>query len=120
MLGECDRVFVDKGVSGMKASRPEFDQSSPTCVPATLVDRPPGPPGALGAPPGGADQGSGEREVDLVVLQQGIDTTTPAGKLLFHMLAAVAELSTTSSWSAPGTALGQLGHGSRGRQARCG
>ena len=29
--------------------------------------------------------------VDLVVLDQGIDTTTPAGRFLFHTLAAVAE-----------------------------
>jgi DNA invertase Pin-like site-specific DNA recombinase len=29
--------------------------------------------------------------VDLVVIDQAIDTTTPAGKLLFHVLAAVAE-----------------------------
>ena len=33
----------------------------------------------------------GERGVDLIVVQQGIDTTTPAGKLLFHVMAAVAE-----------------------------
>jgi len=31
------------------------------------------------------------KEVDLVVLDQAIDTTTPAGKLVFHLLGAVAE-----------------------------
>jgi DNA invertase Pin-like site-specific DNA recombinase len=29
--------------------------------------------------------------VDLVVLDQAIDTTTPSGRLLFHVLAAIAE-----------------------------
>jgi DNA invertase Pin-like site-specific DNA recombinase len=29
--------------------------------------------------------------VDLVVLDQGLDTSTPAGKLLFHVLSAIAE-----------------------------
>jgi DNA invertase Pin-like site-specific DNA recombinase len=33
----------------------------------------------------------GSREVDLVVLDQAIDTTTPNGKLLFHILGALAE-----------------------------
>jgi hypothetical protein len=29
--------------------------------------------------------------VDLVVLDQAIDTTTPSGRLLFHVLASIAE-----------------------------
>jgi DNA invertase Pin-like site-specific DNA recombinase len=31
------------------------------------------------------------RDVDLVVLDQAIDTTSPTGRLLFHVLAAIAE-----------------------------
>lgn len=31
------------------------------------------------------------KSIDLVVLDQAIDTTTPTGKLMFHMLGAVAE-----------------------------
>lgn len=31
------------------------------------------------------------RGVDLVILDQGIDTTTPSGRLMFHMLGAIAE-----------------------------
>ncbi|MQA80580.1 MAG: hypothetical protein GEV10_19210 [Streptosporangiales bacterium] len=33
-----------------------------------------------------------ERGVDLVVLKQGIDTTTPAGRLLFHVIGAMDEM----------------------------
>ena len=33
-----------------------------------------------------------ERGIDLVVLKQGIDTTTPAGRFTFHVLAAMDEM----------------------------
>jgi DNA invertase Pin-like site-specific DNA recombinase len=33
-----------------------------------------------------------ERDVDLVVLKQGIDTTTPAGRFLFHVIGAMDEM----------------------------
>lgn len=33
----------------------------------------------------------GKRGVELVVLAQGIDTTSPGGRLLFHVLAAMSE-----------------------------
>ena len=32
-----------------------------------------------------------ERKVDLIVLDQGLDTTTPAGRMMFHILGAIAE-----------------------------
>ncbi len=35
-----------------------------------------------------------KKDVELIVLDQKIDTTTPEGKLLFHMLGAVAEFET--------------------------
>jgi DNA invertase Pin-like site-specific DNA recombinase len=35
-----------------------------------------------------------ERGIDLVVLKQGIDTTTPAGRFTFHVLAAMDEMLT--------------------------
>lgn len=33
-----------------------------------------------------------ERGIDLIVLEQGIDTTTPAGRFLFHVIAAMDEM----------------------------
>jgi DNA invertase Pin-like site-specific DNA recombinase len=36
-------------------------------------------------------RGFGENKVDFIVLEQGIDTTTPGGRLVFHFLAAMAE-----------------------------
>ncbi|MGA8518601.1 MAG: recombinase family protein, partial [Pseudonocardiaceae bacterium] len=33
-----------------------------------------------------------ERGVDLVVLEQGIDTTTPAGRYLFHVIGAMDQM----------------------------
>jgi DNA invertase Pin-like site-specific DNA recombinase len=33
-----------------------------------------------------------ERSVDLVVLEQGIDTTTPAGRYLFHVIGAMDQM----------------------------
>ena len=35
-----------------------------------------------------------EKDVDLVVLDQNIDTSTPTGKLLFNVLASIAEFET--------------------------
>ena len=86
--------FVDHGVSGAKDRRPSLDALL-AAVRARHVDRVvrvrldrlarstrhlvtlAGDFEALG--------------VDLVVVDQAIDTTTPSGRLLFHVLAAIAE-----------------------------
>lgn len=88
----CERIFTDHGVSGARASRPEWDRcldqlrQGDTLVTvrldrigrslANLID---------------VVQQLGARNVDLIVLDQAIDTTTPAGRLMFHVIAAIAE-----------------------------
>jgi DNA invertase Pin-like site-specific DNA recombinase len=89
----CERVFTDHGVSGAKASRPQLD----ACL-AYLregdqlvvwkLDR-------LGRSVSHLVHVVAElrgRGVQFVSLTEGFDTTTPAGRLLFHILAALAEM----------------------------
>jgi DNA invertase Pin-like site-specific DNA recombinase len=88
----CERVFLDEGVSGAKASRPELDRCLAYLRPGdvlvvTKLDR-------LGRSVKNLielAENLRERGVDLVATQQQIDTTTSTGKLLFTMLAAIAE-----------------------------
>jgi hypothetical protein len=42
-----------------------------------------------------------ERGIGFRSLQEAIDTTTPGGKLVFHVFAALAESNATSSANAP-------------------
>jgi len=89
----CDEVFVDKA-SGKLARRPELDK-------ALLVARRPGDQlvvtklDRLGRSLEHLIELSGELQgkgVDLVVLDQGIDTSTAVGRLFFQILgAALAE-----------------------------
>src|SRR5947207_9199920 len=86
--------FVDHGVSGAKDRRPKLDamlsdvrRRKFDLVLITKLDR-------LARSTRHLVTLGAELEalgVDLVVLDQAIDTTTPSGRLLFHMLAAVAE-----------------------------
>jgi DNA invertase Pin-like site-specific DNA recombinase len=86
--------FVDHGVSGAKERRPALDAllaavraRKVDVVACVKLDR-------LARSTRHMVTLAGELEalgVDLVVLDQAIDTTTPSGRLLFHMLAAVAE-----------------------------
>jgi DNA invertase Pin-like site-specific DNA recombinase len=88
-----DRIFTDHGVSGTKAHRPQWDEcrgylrSGDTLV-VTKLDR-------VGRSVRHLVELANElhdRGVDLVVLDQAIDTTTPAGRFMFHILCAVAEM----------------------------
>lgn len=86
--------FVDRGVSGAKERRPALDALLNAArarrmdiVACTKLDR-------LARSTHHLVVLAKELEalgVNLVVLDQAIDTTTPAGRLLFHVLAAIAE-----------------------------
>ena len=85
-------MYVDHGASGAKASRPEWDKcldrlepgDTLVCVKLDRIGR-----SVRNLVDVVADLG--KRGVDLVVLDQAIDTTTPGGRLVFHVLAAIAE-----------------------------
>ena len=88
----CSRMFTDHGVTGTLASRPQWDACRAylrgrDVLIVTKLDRIGRSVRNLVAV--AADLH--ERDVDLVVLDQAIDTATPAGRMLFHMLAVVAE-----------------------------
>jgi DNA invertase Pin-like site-specific DNA recombinase len=88
----CDQVFVDKA-SGKLARRPELDKAllsanrSGDQLVITKLDR-------LGRSLEHLIELSKvlqQRGVDLVVLDQGIDTSTAVGRMFFHILGAIAE-----------------------------
>jgi DNA invertase Pin-like site-specific DNA recombinase len=89
----CDRVFTDHGVSGARASRPELDRCLSYLRPGeTLVvwklDR-------LGRSVSHLVKvvdDLRDRGVEFVSLTEGFDTATPAGRMMFHVLAALAEM----------------------------
>jgi DNA invertase Pin-like site-specific DNA recombinase len=111
-----DMVFIDEGISGVKASRPQLDQclaqlrKGDTLV-ITRLDR-------LGRSVSNLVElvnKLGEMGVDLVVLTQGIDTASAGGKLMFHIMASIAEfehdliVSRTVEGLAAAKARGRLG-----------
>lgn len=89
---DCDEIFVDKA-SGKLASRPELDKALLIAARAgdqlviTKLDR-------LGRSLEHLIALSTQlqtRGVDLVVLDQGIDTSTAVGRMFFQILGAIAE-----------------------------
>jgi len=88
----CERIFVDKGVSGKHAKRPELDKALEALQPGdnlviTRLSRAMRSLKHLLALSDDLD----ERGCGLKVLKQKIDTTTPQGRLTFHILASVDE-----------------------------
>jgi len=87
----CDRIFVDKA-SGKMDRRPELDKALGYLRPGDtfVITRLSRAARSLRHLLDMAAQ-LREREVDLLVLQQGIDTSTPSGRLQFHMFGAFDE-----------------------------
>jgi DNA invertase Pin-like site-specific DNA recombinase len=87
----CDQVFIDKA-SGKLARRPELDRALLVAragdqLVVTKLDR-------LGRSLEhliDLSNGLQARSVDLVVLNQGIDTSTAVGRMFFQILGAIAE-----------------------------
>jgi DNA invertase Pin-like site-specific DNA recombinase len=85
-------VFVDKGVSGKLAERPELDKAlaylrEGDVFVITRLSR------AMRSLKHMIELAESlkSRGVGLVVIKQAIDTTTPQGRLVFHLLAAIDE-----------------------------
>jgi DNA invertase Pin-like site-specific DNA recombinase len=88
----CDRIFTDQGVSGKHAARPELDKClaylrAGDVFVITRLSR------AMRSLKHTLTLAEDlhERGIGLVVLQQSIDTTTPTGRLVFHILASIDE-----------------------------
>ena len=86
--------YVDHGVSGAKGRRPALDallsaarRRNVAVVVVTKLDRLARSLYQLV----GLGREFEVLGVDLVVIDQAVDTTTPAGRLLFHVLGAIAE-----------------------------
>lgn len=89
----CDRIFTDEGVSGRKASRPAFDEclkylrggDSLVVTELSRLGRSTKHLLALA-------EELRDRGVELVILNLGLDTSTPSGQMVFTVLCAVAQM----------------------------
>jgi len=87
----CDKIFTDTA-SGKLAARPELDKALDwlRAGDVFVITRLSRAMRSLKHLLALADE-LRERGIDLVVLRQHIDTTTPAGRLVFHVLGAIDE-----------------------------
>ncbi|WP_280497890.1 recombinase family protein [Nocardia asiatica] len=88
----CERIWIDKA-SGKLARRPEWNKCFEHLrrgdeLVITRLSRPFRSVRHMTELAAALD----ERGIDLIVLKQGIDTTTPAGRFLFHVIAAMDEM----------------------------
>lgn len=109
----CEKVFIDK-VSGKLARRPRWDACLDYLRPGdqlivTRLSR-------VARSMRNLTEVVAELErldVDLVVLKQGLDTSSPAGRLLFHLMGAIDEF--TADLISEGTLEGLAAARARGR-----
>lgn len=88
----CEKIFIDQGVSGVIMDRPGLERAlryarSGSTLVVWRLDR-------LGRSLSGLVrmiEALGRRGVDFSSLTEAIDTTHSTGKLLFHIMAALAE-----------------------------
>jgi DNA invertase Pin-like site-specific DNA recombinase len=109
----CEKVFIDK-VSGKLARRPRWDACLDYMRPGdqlvvTRLSRVARSVQHLTEVVAELEH----REVDLVVLKQGLDTSSPAGRLLFHLMGAIDEF--TADLISEGTLEGLAAARARGR-----
>ncbi len=88
----CDKIFVDHGVTGKLAARPELDAALAYLRPGDVfvITRMSRAMRSLKHMIDLAEQ-LRERNIGLVVLKQDIDTTSAQGRLVFHIFAAMDE-----------------------------
>jgi DNA invertase Pin-like site-specific DNA recombinase len=89
----CEKVFSDFAESGRKASRPEFDKCLEYLRPGdALVVTELSRLGRTTKQLLELADNLRARQIDLVILNLGLDTSTPSGKMVYTVLCAVTEM----------------------------